>query len=116
MQVEVEQEEVSVLEEDAQGGERVEVVEENSQGGKRVEVVEGDVQEDVPEEYDEGAIVDGLVDRDIGADIPLPDMTGGEGEREKLIAEQRSDQILKELWEWAEKGKKGIHHRQWLVG
>ena len=110
VQVEVEQEEVSVLEKDAQGGERVEVVEEDgqggerveedAQGGERVEVVEGDVQEEVPEEYDEGAIVDGLVDGDIGADIPLPDMTGGEGEREKLIAEQRSDQSLKELWEW----------------
>ena len=66
------------------------MLEEDAQGGERVEVVEGDVQEDVLEEYDEGAIVDGLVDGDIGADIPLLDMTGGDGERKKLIAEVRT--------------------------
>lgn len=81
--------EVSVLEEDAQGGERVEVSSE--------------------EEYENGITVDGLdTGKDVqGADLPLPDMVGGEGDRKLLIEEQSNDDSLKEIWQWAVKGEKG---------
>jgi hypothetical protein len=88
-----EEREVSVIEEDALGGEHVEVA--------------GDGTEDA--EYEEGVVVDGLAegDGDKGADIPLPNITDGERERKQLIEEQTRDESLKELRQWAEKGEKG---------
>ncbi len=84
----------------------VEVADEDAQGGERDEISGEDI---VLEECEEGIVVDGLdiVDDEKGADLPLPDMAGGEGDRSQLIEEQRNDDSLRELRKWAEKGEKG---------
>ena len=87
---EEEDREVSVIEEDAQGGERAEVA-------------------GMAEEYEEGVVVDALahVDGEQRVEIPLPDMAGGKEERKQLIDEQNRDETLKDHRQWAEKGEKG---------
>ncbi len=84
----------------------MQVVDEDAQGGERDEISGEDI---VLEECEEGIVVDGLdiVDDEKGADLPLPDMAGGEGDRSQLIEEQRNDDSLRELRKWAEKGEKG---------
>lgn len=94
--------EVSVMKEDAQGGERVEVV---GQGNVEAEKLE------------EGVRLDTLaqVDNEQGADIPIPAMVGSNEDREQLIKEQSTDESLKDIRQWAEKGERGYSYANGLL-
>lgn len=94
--------EVSVMKEDAQGGERVEVV---GQGNVEAEKLE------------EGVRLDTLaqVDNEQGADIPIPAMVGSNEDREQLIKEQSTDESLKDIRQWAAKGERGYSYANGLL-
>ncbi len=86
----------------------VEVVDEDAQGGERDEISGEDI---VLEECEEVIVVDGLdiVDDEKGADLPLPDMAGGESQ---LIEEQRNDDSLIES---SGNGLRRVKRGTWLL-
>ena len=71
-------------------------------------MLEDVAEDDGVEEYKDDVIVKDLTDEEgeVGTEIPLPDIVGGEEEREQLGG-TTGDQSLSELREWAKKGKKG---------
>ena len=83
----------------------------DGEGGEHVEepVQDGRV-DDLNEELGDDVVVGPVaaLDGETGADIPLPDMEGGEADREKLISEQTRDESLRDIRQWAEKGEKGF--------
>ena len=81
----------------------------DGEGGEHVEepVQDGRV-DDLNEELDDEVGPVAALEDETGADIPLPDMEGGEADREKLISEQTRDESLRDIRQWAEKGEKGF--------
>ena len=77
----------------------------DGEGGEHVEEP-GRVDEELGDDVVVGPVA--ALDGETGADIPLPDMEGGEADREKLISEQTRDESLRDIRQWAEKGEKGF--------